>query len=88
MLRIVRITEVLDSGNFIAEDVFNGDLVSIRLSAKKRMHFDKDVLVVDDECVAQFSPYEPDRGYVVTPTDFKMDSHNDNGLARAELETR
>lgn len=52
------------------------------------MYLDKDRLIKGRECVAQFSPYEPTRGRIVTPSNFKMDRNNGRWMAQGELATR
>jgi hypothetical protein len=88
MLRIVRITGRTNKRTYTAEDVFTAEFVTILISGKQLMYFGENGFSNGDECVAMFNPYEPTHGRIVTPSNFKMDNHNNNWMAQAALKTR
>lgn len=78
LLRIVKITEAIAKGQWHAIDVLTKEEVAISMRGKLRMHRMDEMLQAGDECVAMFSPTEPFRGRIVTPTNFKGDLTNKN----------
>lgn len=74
MLKIVRITNVIDKWHFEAEDVFTGEAIDLPMSGKMKMNYIKQLFIEGDECVVQCSASPPFKGRIVTPSNFKMTS--------------
>jgi translation initiation factor IF-1 len=83
IIAIVKIKELVVSGLYLAEDVFDGSEIKVSVTGKMRMIVFPP-LQPEDECVIQISPYDTSRGRIVTKTSLK----GDNGVYGGYLDVR
>lgn len=85
MLRKARVTEKIHDREYLVEDIFDGMLIQMRVSAKQDMHHQFEI---GEEVYVLCLPSESSIGRLITASNMKMDDTNGLFTAKARLDLR
>ena len=85
MLRKARVAEKIYDREYLVEDIFDGTLIQMRVSAKLHMHHQ---LEIGKEVYVLCLPNESTIGRLITSSNMKMDDTNGLFTAKARLDLR